>query len=422
MTISTGTSQGLGLDPAILAGGAAATAILDSMRQVQDDPADRLAAQIFEAPDAAVVAEQIRTLIQQRQFYTKDGQPSPQLPQAVQDYLRATSALPPWADPRKIKTGEDLFILYGLSSTIVLSCASLPECYVMRMGVRVLTDTGYLTTDTTRRVVETANMIMDVMSPGGLMPASGSGKGILSAQKVRLMHAAIRYMVSHGRTRLQWDPVAWGQPICQEDLAYTLMTFSYVGVRSMKKLGIVLTPEQEDAYIHCWNVVGYIMGVLPGLLPANVAEAKLLFDTIKARQTGPNPGGQQLMVGLVDGLLVPVLSKIFPLGGKRIPPILIRTLVGHETADQLGVAPLNAAMKFEGALIVGAWRRGARRRYFLYKFWLTRRLALWLKVRLLRRIGGIHGEFAITLANAVWAYPAVAEVADRSAAAESTAE
>ncbi len=413
MTVTTTTVRGLGLDPAILAGGASANAYLDAMRQIGDAPADQLAAAVFTAPDAREVGEKIRTLIQQNQFYTADGQPSPQLPQSVQDYLRATSSLPPWADAKLVKEGEELFGLYGVSSSLILACASLPECYVMRQGVRVLAGTGYLTTDSARRVAETGQMVMDVMSVGGVMAASGAGKGILSALKVRLMHAAIRYMVSNGRTPLKWDDAAQGKPVCQEDLAYTLMTFSYVAVRSMKKLGIRLTPAQEEAYIHCWNVIGHIMGILPGLLPATCAEAKILFDTIKARQSGPNPEGQILMAGLVDGFLIPTMSKILPLSGKHLPAVMIRTLIGDDTADDLGVARLATATKVQGALVLGVWRRGARRRYFLYQFWLTRQITLWWKVRALRKLGGAQGAFAITLANATWAYPAIAELADQ---------
>lgn len=403
------------LDPAILAGGRSAQAFLDRMREVQDEPADRLATEIYETP-ARAVAERIRTLIRERQFYTADGRPEPRLPPAVRRYLQATSALPSWADRRKVKTAEELFVLYGLSSVIVLSCASLPECYVMRAGSRVLSSTGYLDTDPARRVAETARLIMDVMSPGGLMPATGIGKGILSAQKVRLMHAVIRYLINHGRTPLEWDAARWGRPICQEDLAYTLMTFSYVGVRGMKKLGIVLTPEQADAYIHCWNVIGHTMGILPGLLPADVGEARLLFETIKSRQKGPNEEGVRLTGALIDDLLVPSFSRILPLSGKDAPPFLIRTLIGNATADDLGVPKSSGRARLKGALGVGLWRRGAARRYLLYRFWLTRRLALWLKTRAFRHLGGVKGEFAISLAHAVWAFPEVAEAAERAAA------
>jgi hypothetical protein len=415
MSTHTGTVTGLGLDPAITAGGAAANAFLDTMRQVEDDPADRLAARIFEAPDKAQVAEVIRRLIQQRHFYTAAGEPSPELPPSVQQYIKDTSGLPPWADPAVVRTGEQLFHLYGLSSVIVLSCASLPECYLMREGVHALLSTQYLANDPERRVLETAHMIMDVMRPGGLMPKSGIGTGVQSAQKVRLMHATIRYKISHGQTPLRWNP-AWGKPVNQEDLAYTLMTFSYVGVRSMETLGIKLTAEEREAYIHCWNIVGHAMGIQPGLLPANLSEAKLLFDTIKARQHGPNEDGRKLTAALIDGLLAPTFSKILPIGGRTLPPVLIRKLIGDESADVLGVPRPNVATNLGGRIAVSAWRRAARRRYLLYRFAPNRRLAQWFKERLLRKLGGNKSEFAIQLANAVWAYPEIAELAEESSA------
>lgn len=411
--MSEQTLDTLGLHPSILAGGAEANAFLDSMRLVQDDPADRLAAAVFEAPDAMAAAAQIRTLIQQHTFYTPDGQPSPQLPDVVKQYLRDTSALPPWVDPALVKTGEDLFILYGLSSVVILACASLPECYVMRRGVHVLRRTGYLTTDPTRRVAETAQMVMDVMSPGGLIAKSGGvTTGVLSAQKVRLVHAAIRYLLNHGRVAgLTWDS-AWGAPICQEDLAFTLMTFSFVGVRSMLKLGVQLSDRQKDAYIHCWNVIGHQMGILPGLLPADFAQATVLFDRIKARQTGPNEDGEALMASLLNDLLIPTVSKIFPVGGATLPQGIVRKLIGKETADDLGVPGASAMIKAEEKVAIDVWRQAAWRRKYLYMIPGLKQITLWWKVRLLRKMGGIQSEFAITLANAIWAFPQVADVGD----------
>jgi hypothetical protein len=43
-----------------------------------------------------------------------------------------------------------------------------------------------------RRIVETAQFVLDVMAPDGL---GHSGRGVRSAQKVRLMHAAIRHLI-----------------------------------------------------------------------------------------------------------------------------------------------------------------------------------------------------------------------------------
>src|SRR5436190_800161 len=80
-------------------------------------------------------------------------------------------------------------------------------------AVKVLHMTARLETDAQRRVIETAQLLVDVMASGGLSP---SGAGKRSAQKVRLLHAAVRYLIGKSG---QWDP-ALGVPINQEDLAF----------------------------------------------------------------------------------------------------------------------------------------------------------------------------------------------------------
>ena len=128
------------------------------------------------------------------------------------------------------------------------------------------------------------------MEEGGL--TNGDGKGIRAIQKVRLMHAAIRRLILHPPPppsgippqtlrevllRMHWNTEELGQPINQEDMAFTLLTFSYVILRSLKRLGIKVTNADAEAYLHCWNVVGFIMGVDRRLTAANFKEAEALF-------------------------------------------------------------------------------------------------------------------------------------------------
>ena len=58
-----------------------------------------------------------------------------------------SSALPTWIKHAKVKTAEQFFLLYGISSATQLSCASLPECYIMRYGTEVLAFTKFLQID-----------------------------------------------------------------------------------------------------------------------------------------------------------------------------------------------------------------------------------------------------------------------------------
>ena len=57
-----------------------------------------------------------------------------------------------------------------------------------------------------------------------------------------------------------------------------------MAVRSYLKLGVRMTPAEKNAYIHCWNVVGFLMGIREELLPANYEESEKLYDAIRAHQ------------------------------------------------------------------------------------------------------------------------------------------
>lgn len=330
---------------------------LDRMREEGDPLADRTVAAIFERGDLDEVNRLMRTLIRD------DGVPSDELPPEVREYLEASSRLPDWMDPAVVERGEELFVDHGITSTVLLSCASLPECYVMKNGIHVLWLTQKLEEHVHRRVLETAQMIMDVMSPGGL---GSAGKGLRSAQKVRLMHASIRHLVlqepedtePQGRPegfaevlgRHRWNP-AYGHPVCQEDMAYTLMTFSWVGVRGLEDLGVALDDADKDAYIHCWNVVGHVMGIRDDLLPADHREAETLFRTIKERQQGATPEGQGMTAALVG-----FVESLFPRLLRPVPRLLMRELLGDPTADLLAIPPAGGLQRVVQRLLVGAWR------------------------------------------------------------------
>ena len=145
------------------------------------------------------------------------------LPKPVHDYFEQTSVLPAWADTEKIVQGENVFNLHGPQMIMMLFFVALPYAYATKKDSNVLAISAELTRHVHRRIFRTAQFIMDVMQPGGLGP---NGRGIRSAQKVRLLHASIRYYnANKPGWSAKWDP-AWGLPINQEDLAGTLMDFS----------------------------------------------------------------------------------------------------------------------------------------------------------------------------------------------------
>jgi hypothetical protein len=329
-------------------------AFLDRMRQTIDPPADAVARTVVEQNLHRVVGDLIKT----RQMWDPDGEPSRQLPEDIRSYMKAASALPSWRDEAMVNDAEQFFLLYGLASSTLLACASLPQCYVMKYGTEVLAYTKFLQVNPTRRIQETAQMVMDVMAPGGL---NAGGRGVRATMKVRVMHAIVRHMIMKDQRAVAnpSDPAlkaTFGLPINQEDMVYTLMTFSYVVTEGFRTMGYQMTDRQREGYIHCWNVVGYLMGIREELLPATVADAKELFEVIQHRQVGQSEAGQKLTAALLDAV-----QDALP-GDHHDPLVaaLARKLVGDATADTLGIQRPTLIQQIRLDALLDAWALSAR--------------------------------------------------------------
>jgi hypothetical protein len=187
-------------------------------------------------------------------------------------------------------------------------------------------------------------MIVDVMAPGGL--AIG-GRGLRSAQKVRLMHAAVRYLIHHSG---RWDP-AWNQPINQEDMAGTLLSFSCVVLHSLERMGCELSDAERQAYYHAWRVVGYVMGIDERLLPETWEDGNRLQKLIQQRQYGATSEGQALTRALLELLEHITPGNVFD----GMPATLMRHLVGDSTAELLAVPQEDWTRLLMGPLRVLGW-------------------------------------------------------------------
>ncbi len=161
-------------------------AVLDRMRLEGDPLADTTVKAVFDKGAVAAVNDLLTKLVR------NDDIPAGPWPPELADYLGVSARLPSWADAALIRTGENVFLRYGLTSFGILACASLPECYVLRDVAAVLGTTQRLDAHARRRIFETAMMVLAVMAEGGLEPG---GSGIRIVQKVRLMHAAVRYLI-----------------------------------------------------------------------------------------------------------------------------------------------------------------------------------------------------------------------------------
>ncbi|APR80711.1 Hypothetical protein A7982_06058 [Minicystis rosea] len=294
---------------------------LDEMRRIGDPAADDLVRRLFAGNDVAAANRALRS------FIRNDDDVPAELPDEVRAFLAKSAELPAWADPVRLARAAVFFEAHALLISVVLACYALPVCYAARKGVQVLHRTGLLRKDVMRRLLDTTQMVHDVMAEGGLGPG---GCGVASAQKVRLRHAAVRHL-------LVTSPAGFspelGAPINQEDLAGTLMSFSYVVLDGLAKLGVPASAEESDAYVHAWSVIGHLMGLRDELLPRDLAEAEALTRAIQRRQIAVSEEGRAFARALVEVMQEVVPGEAFD----GLPASMMRHFMGDEIADLLGI-------------------------------------------------------------------------------------
>lgn len=312
-------------------------AYLDEMREVGDPIADAAVRRIFESPDLPDAQHFMATMV--------DNDELPEvIPEVLRAYLDETKP-PTTYDDRQVELGAEVFAAYGPEIMLILACYSLPASYAAAKGVQVLHRTGFLNERPNRRLVETVQFVIDVMSPGGL---GSDGYGIRTAQKVRLMHASIRHLILNNKEN-PWNP-EWGVPINQEDLAGTLSTFTWVVMDGLDKLRIELSDAQKQAYLDRWRLVGHVIGLRPELIPATMDEARELTEIVQRRQVSPSPEGEQMMQALLG-----LLRDRMP--GEMLDgtcDALVRHFLPEDVADSLGVRECGVGKAAVGAIVAVA--------------------------------------------------------------------
>ncbi|MFC5513938.1 DUF2236 domain-containing protein [Massilia jejuensis] len=314
------------------------------------------------------------------------GTPAP-IAAALEDYIKQARRLPAWLDAGKVARAEAVFACLGTVSFTLLACAAVPEADMAAGAVEPHPDD---------RVRAAAALMLAAMLPGGLLDPAGSG--VAQVLALRLRNALVRHLVVRGhpgealtygaaipallpegadphRTLFArgWDVRVDGLPRNQEALAYTLLGFHYVMLRSLRRLGLGLRRQDEDAWLHAWNVAGHLLGIEEDLLAPRMREAATLFERLQrharavadARYAVPGRKGGAPAWGkapdprpaLAAGLVRALREGIRRRALQALPLLLARRLCARATARALGLdaqAPLLARALF--SLGLGAAR------------------------------------------------------------------
>ena len=309
-------------------------ALLDQLGQQGDPVGDEVIARhAAERPDDHP-RDIVRSVAQHLELPPEQRSP------AISHYLHEHPALPAWADPGVIRDANEFFGLWGLEIGGALFLASLPEAYAAARGARVLTLTARLVTNPLRRIDETAQLVFDVMQPGALEPPAGAG--YLDARRVRLMHAAVRYLILNDPDVARTNdpdapPGSWyvpgGVPLNQEDMLGTLMTFTTAAFESLDRECVPYSRAQAESYLHAWCIVGELLGIHPHLLPIGLDDAIALTTLIRQRQQRQNPDGELLTSALVGSLAESMHLHLF----ESLPASATRWLIGDKVAAMVGI-------------------------------------------------------------------------------------
>jgi hypothetical protein len=273
----------------------------------------------------------------------------------IAEFFVETRELPPGTDPKRIHQGEEAFLDHMPGAAMVLLAKSLPEGYASLELSRILSISDLLRSQPYKRLLATLQMLINVSSSHAFIP--GEGQAVITAQKLRLWHAAVRHAVPKYLPEYQ---KAGTVPVNLCDMIATIMGFSVVLIQGWRILHIHPSKKEEEDFYYLWRTFALMMGLHPPgkphsfeWLPVDVADAEAFYAAYCKRyyvSADKNPEGVALAAANV-GMLhdkVPKVLRWIGLGG--LPKAYVQLLIGKAACDRVGIT-YTTGDKFLGFLL-----------------------------------------------------------------------
>jgi hypothetical protein len=164
--------------------------------------------------------------------------------------------------------------------------------------------TGALKKGAVKRLKDTLEFWVNVTRENALKINSEAYQLIV---RTRLMHSYARLKIKEKSEN--WNYEKWGEPINSWDMIATYMGFSLVFMQGLKKLGIIISEEEEKGVFHLWKYIGYLLGIPPAFLPENRQEAAKQFYLWTATQDKGDKDSALLAKALLDENLESTILK-----------------------------------------------------------------------------------------------------------------
>ncbi|KQZ69854.1 hypothetical protein ASD66_09100 [Nocardioides sp. Root151] len=273
-------------------------------------------------------------------------------PDSLRALFAQLDARPGWVDLAKINRDSRHLARYTRQAGIVLGAASLVSGYANSAASRPLELTGRYVENAGMRTIEVGSWLLAINADHGL---ERDQPGFELTVRVRIIHALVRRQLLASP---DWDTAAWGVPICQAYLAYTLIEFCLIPLRGMRAIGAAYLPREVDAYYDTWRYVGHLLGIDASLLPTDAAEQGVLEDLYLLTRPPVDDYCVRLVAAINEDFLVPEIEELLP---RRLydvaPPVvhgLERIFLGNDIATELSVPAtrLTPLIRLVGALFL----------------------------------------------------------------------
>lgn len=294
--------------------------------------ADPLADAVVNDPAGPEAGRAVRTMMEHGVGAVTDPLPS------VQALIDQVTAEPEWLERERLDRASDVLVRYSAQWGLVLGAASLLAGADNWIAAQPLLLTGRYGTQPAVRSLEVGEWLSRVVAPGGM---DIDAPGFQHTVRVRMIHAHVRRFIDR---KAEWDLEAWGVPIPQPYMAFTLAEFGHISLAAMAQLGVRLRDDELDDIYHLWRYVGYVIGVEDALNPTCEADQVRIEELYRLTSPGPNVYSRDFTKALTEDYLAPQLATML-VGperwrnetAKRLMYGMSRVFLGDAAADTLGI-------------------------------------------------------------------------------------
>ncbi|HVV12614.1 oxygenase MpaB family protein [Amycolatopsis sp.] len=255
---------------------------------VWDDDVDSLLAGLLDSGQVPAVNTALKS-------WVNNSDPLPAgLPADLATYLQGVNQLPSWADRGKLRLAADfnrrkdtyLFMLYGLGSGIM-------STVIPREAASVYWSAGGA--NMKDRAAKTFTFGYDLSDLNAFEP---SGQFLVTANKTRLVHAAVRHLLpnsAHWKAAVPDERI----PISNGDILVTFHSLGTYVHKKLKEWKVPMSAADEDAFLHMWQVAIHMLGVHDEFIPTTWAAAEAQSAQVLTPILAPTTEGKELAQDLL---------------------------------------------------------------------------------------------------------------------------